>query len=60
MREIALGIGDLVDVEEDGARDVLLQIFGIGVTSLARHVPGSVDNDDVGRVEFAGKLLGLG
>ena len=31
MRQIALGVGDLVDVEEDGAGNMLLEIFGARV-----------------------------
>ena len=60
MREPALGIGDLVDVEEDRAGNMLGEIFLMRVPVLGRHVPGGIDDDEVGRIELAGKLVGLG
>ena len=60
MGEAALGVRDLVDVEEDRAGDVLFEIFGVRVAPVARHMPGRIDDDEVGRVELAGKLIGLG
>ena len=60
VRQIALGVGDLVDIEEDGAGDVLLEIFGARVLAVAGHVPGGIDDDDVGRIELGRELVGLG
>ena len=34
MRQVALGVGDLVDVEEDRAGNMLLEIFGARVPVL--------------------------
>ena len=42
------------------AGNVLGEIFGLRVLAFARHVPGGIDDDEVGRVELAGELVGLG
>ncbi len=60
MRQVALGVGNLVDVEEDGAWDVLLEILLSRALAVARHVPGGIDDDDVGRIELGRELIGLG
>jgi hypothetical protein len=60
VRQIALGVGDLVDIEEDGAWDVLFEILGPRVLAVAGRVPGGIDDDDVGRIELGRELVGLG
>ena len=60
MRQVALGVGDLVDVEEDRARNMLFEIFGVRVPVLARHMPGGVDDDEIGRIELGREFVGLG
>ena len=59
MGQVALGVGDLVDVEEQRARNMLREIFGTRVPALGRHMPGGIDDDEVGRIELAGELFGL-
>ena len=60
MRQLALGVGDLVDVEEDGAGNVLGEVLGAGVPAFIGHVPGGIDNDEIGRIELAGEFVRFG
>src|SRR5690242_15507947 len=59
MGQGTLGVGDLVDVEEQCAWNMLGEIFDMSVTTFARHVPGGIENDEVGCVKLAGELFGL-
>src|SRR5258708_26079026 len=54
MGQGARGVGDLVDVEEDGARDMLLVVFGPRAAVLHREVIAGVDDPEVG----VGQMLG--
>jgi hypothetical protein len=56
----ALGVGNLVDIEEHGARNMLLEIFLPRVAPIARHVPGGIDDDEIGRLKLAFEFVGLG
>ena len=60
MRQLALGVGNLVDVEEDRPGNMFGEIFGVRVLAFARHVPRGIDDDEVGRIELAFELVGLG
>ena len=59
MRQLALGVGDLVDVEEDGAGNVLGEVLGAGVPAFIGHVPGGIKDHEIGRIELAGELVGF-
>ena len=62
-------VRDLVDGEEDGARDVRLPILGVGVALEVRQIVGRVDHAQVGHradarpatpcVTVSGKASGL-
>src|SRR6185295_11056471 len=47
------------DIEEQSAGNVFLQIFGPRILAFAWHVPGGVDDHEVGSAEFTGELVGL-
>ncbi len=55
MRQIGGFVGDAVDVEKHRARDVALDIFRVGVAPRRRHMPGGVENDEIGLVEPVGE-----
>ena len=55
VRQVGVVIGDVVDVEEDGAGDAALGVERFGVARIVRHEPGGVDDADVGRVEPLGQ-----
>ena len=55
VRERALAVGNLVDVEKDGARNARLEVFLIGVPPRARQMPRGIDNDDVRGREMGGE-----
>ena len=57
MRVGALGIGNLVDIEEHGAWNVLGKIVVATLPVLGRQVPGGIDDDEVRRFELALKLV---
>ena len=59
MGQVALGVGDLVDVEEQSARNMLRKILGTRVPGLGRHMPGGIEDDEVGGMKLAGELFGL-
>ena len=56
MRQAARRVGNLVDVEKDRARDVPGEILGARVAAERRKIPGRIDDDEVGRADFVGKL----
>ena len=39
--------------------NMLCEIFVARVPAVARHMPGGIEDDEVGRIELAGELLGL-
>ena len=53
----ALGIRHLVDVEKDRAGNMFGEIFLMGIPVFGRHTPRGIDDDQVGRIELAGKLI---
>src|SRR5439155_23884835 len=57
-RERRAGIGDRVDVEEGGARNVRLRELGARVTLELRHVPGAVDHPYVAPAQVGGEPVG--
>ena len=58
VREGRASIGDRVDVEEDGARDVGFGELGARVAVELRHVPGAVDHPDGSPRQVLGEPLG--
>jgi hypothetical protein len=50
-------VGEIVDIEEVRAWNVLGEVFGFGIASDARQVPTGVENDEIGSVEMRGKPI---
>ena len=44
-------VSAFVDIEEDRAGNMLVQVFLVRVPVLGRHVPGGIDDDKVRRIE---------
>ena len=57
MRQVGLGVGDRVDVEKHRAGNMAGKIFRAGVAPGRRHMPGGVEDDEIGRVEMVGEPL---
>src|SRR5689334_8934670 len=51
-------IRDRIDVEKDGTRNVLVEIFRAGITILRRQVKRAVDDDEVRIAEVVCEPLG--
>ena len=56
--EVAADIADPVDVEEFGAGDVLVPVFGAGIAAGPRQVEAAVEHPDVRVVEVLGQPRG--
>ena len=52
------GVGDGVDIEEDGAGNVRGLVFGARIALAAGQVPAPVEDDEVGIVEMVGEPVG--
>ena len=59
VRQGRLVVGDVVDVEEQRARNVLGQVFGLGVALGGRQVHRAVEDDEARGVEVGGQPLRL-
>src|SRR5262249_52241380 len=58
VRQRTRGVGDLVDIEEHRARNVLIGEFRLRVALLCRQIERAVDDADVGRIDPFGQPLG--
>src|SRR6185312_11249859 len=57
VRQVAVGIGELVDVEEHGARYVAGLIFDAAILALRRQVPAAVDDAQIRCLQMLGQPL---
>ena len=51
-------VGDIVDVEEAGAGDVGLAVFGLAILAGAGQIQAGIENADVGRLQALGQPIG--
>jgi hypothetical protein len=59
VRQRARRVGDLVDIEEHGAGNVLLHELGLGIALLRRQVERAVDDPHVRRQSVLTRASGL-
>jgi hypothetical protein len=55
VRQICVVIGDVVDVEEDRARNAALGVERLCVARIVRHEPGRIDDAQVGFAQAFGE-----
>src|SRR5690606_26380336 len=50
--QVGIGVGNAVDIEEDRAGNMPIQIFGLGIAGGIGHVPAGIDHDEAGIVQM--------
>ena len=56
--QAAGGVGDLFDIEEDGAGDVMLVVLGAGIAVGAGQEVCGIDHPDIGCAQMLGQPVG--
>ena len=59
VRQRRLLVGEVVDVEEQRAGNVLGEILRLGVAARGRQMPAAVEDEQVGGIEMLGEPVGL-